>query len=79
MATKSCDSCLMPFNKDPGKREHDSYCSYCYQDGKLRYEGNSLKEFQQVCYQGMRDRGINPVLAWIYTFCIRFAPRWRDK
>lgn len=72
-----CHSCLMPFYKDKGTRENTLYCSLCYHDGKLAYEGDNLKEFQKVCYQSMRSRGINPVLAWFYTFMIRFAPRWK--
>ena len=76
--TKTCESCLMPFDKDPGKRESDRYCSLCYRNGRLCYEGNDLKEFQRICYQAMRERGINPLLATIYTFMIRFAPRWRQ-
>lgn len=67
----------MPFAKDPGKREHEKYCSYCYNHGALCYPGKDLKEFQRVCYQAMRSHGMNPLLARFYTWCIRFAPRWR--
>lgn len=74
---KKCESCLMPFSKDPGKRESDKYCSLCFNNGKLCYEGNDLKEFQRVCNKSMRDRGMNPLLASFYTWCIRFAPRWK--
>ena len=74
-----CQSCLMPFAKDPGQRESEKYCSLCFKNGRLCYEGNNLKEFQKVCYQSMRERGINPLLAKFYTFMIRFAPRWRNK
>jgi len=69
----------MPFAKDPGKRESDIYCSLCFQNGKLCYEGNDLKKFQKAAYEGMRKRGINPLLAKIYTYSIRFAPRWKTK
>jgi hypothetical protein len=72
-----CESCLMPFDKDPGVRESDKYCSLCFKNGKLCYEGNDLKEFQKVCYKSMRDRDMNPILASFYTWCIRFAPRWK--
>jgi len=66
----------MPFDKDPGKRESDKYCSYCFKDGKLTYEGN-LKEFIKICYKGMRQNGMNPVLAWVFSHMVRFAPRWK--
>lgn len=77
MPKKSCESCLMPFAKDPGTRESDRYCSYCFKDGKLCYEGTDLKEFQRVAYQNMRQHGTNVLLAKLYTFLIRFAPRWK--
>ena len=69
----------MPFSKDPGKRESDTYCSLCFKNGKLCYEGNNLKEFQRVCYLKMREDGLNPVKATFFSFMIRFAPRWRQK
>lgn len=72
-----CESCLMPFSKDPGVRENERYCSLCFKNGKLCYEGTDLKEFQNVCYKSMRERGINPITATLYTFMIRFAPRWK--
>jgi hypothetical protein len=74
-----CESCLMPFAKDPGTRESDRYCSLCFHDGRLSYGGTDLKEFQRMCRVSMRARGVNPFLAWLYTFLIRFAPRWKDK
>jgi len=49
----------MPFSNDPGKRESDKYCSLCFKDGKLCYEGTDLKEFQKVAYESMRSRGTN--------------------
>jgi hypothetical protein len=74
----------MPFDKDPGVRESDKYCSLCFKNGKLCFkngklcfEGDDLKEFQKVCYKSMKDRGMNPILASFYTWCIRFAPRWK--
>ncbi len=69
----------MPFGKDPGARESEEYCSLCYKNGKLQYEGNDLKEFQRVCYESMRARGTNKFAAKFYTFMIRFAPRWKKK
>lgn len=79
MKPNSCESCLMPFTKDPGTRESEQYCSLCFKDGKLCYEGTNLKEFQAVCYEGMLKRGMNPLLAKFYAYMIRFAPRWRKQ
>lgn len=75
----TCESCLVPFHKDIGHRESEKYCSLCFQNGRLCYEGDDLKEFQKVCYKSMRDRGINPLKARLFTFMIRFAPRWNKK
>ena len=73
----SCHSCLMPFIKDPGKKESDIYCSLCFKNGELIYKGADLKEFKKICYEGMRKRGINKILAGFYAFLIGFAPRWK--
>lgn len=74
-----CESCLMPFPKDPGVRESEKYCSYCFKNGALTYQGNDIKEFQRTCYTKMRANGVNFFLARLYTFMIRFAPRWKKK
>lgn len=72
----NCESCLMPFDRDPGARESDKYCSLCFRDGKLCYEGD-LKGFQNVCYSAMRRQGIPYLKAKFFAFMIRFAPRWK--
>lgn len=77
MAEKYCESCMMPFSKDPGVRESDKYCSLCFRGGKFCYEGNDLKEFQKICYDGMVKRGMNPLMARFWAWTVRFAPRWK--
>ena len=69
----------MPFSKDLGTRENEKYCSLCYKDGKLCYEGNDLKEFQRISYQNMVAGGMNKFKAKIFTYMIKFAPRWKKK
>lgn len=76
MKNQNCESCMMPFSKDPGIRESDKYCSYCFKNGKLCYEGNDLKEFQKHSYESMVAHGTNKFMAKFYTWMIRFAPRW---
>lgn len=58
--------------------ESDRYCSYCFKDGKLCYEGD-LAGFKKICFQAIRDHGTSLLLAKFYTFMIGFAPRWRKK
>ena len=74
-----CDSCLMPFAKDPKgeNREHDKFCTYCYQNGKLNYQGTDLKEFQQAMIKAITDRGESKIKANIFAFMAGFAPRWK--
>lgn len=67
----------MPFSKDLGKRESEKYCSFCFKDGKLCYEGNDVKEFKKASYETMVKNGTNKYMAKFYTFMIGFAPRWR--
>ncbi len=76
-SNRYCESCLMPFAKDPGARESERYCSFCFSNGALCYQGDDLKTFQRYAYQGMIERKIHPVMAKVYTFIIRFAPRWK--
>ncbi len=76
-AKGNCESCMMPFNKDLGVRENEKYCSYCFKDGKLCYEGNDLKEFQKRAKESMIKKGMSPIMAWFFTKLIAFAPRWK--
>ena len=73
----NCESCMMPFNKDTGIRENEKYCSLCFKNGKLCYEGNDLKEFQKKAKESMIKGGMNPLKAWLFTKLIAFAPRWK--
>lgn len=67
----------MPLSKDPGVSGSDKYCSYCFKDGKLCYEGTDVKEFQKISYQKMVEHGTNKLLAKFYAYMIKFAPRWK--
>lgn len=77
MNNKKCESCFMPFCKDPGKRESEQYCSYCFNNGKLTYEGDDVNEFKKHSYEAMVEKGMNRVKARLFTWMIGFAPRWK--
>ncbi len=79
MKSQSCESCMMPFYKDKGQRESDKYCSLCFQNGKFRYEGTDVKEFQKLCYENMVKSGMNRFKAKIFSYMIKFAPRWKKS
>ena len=74
-----CESCMMPFKKDPkgAEREHDKYCGYCYRDGKLCYESDDVKEFKKATVADMTARGENHIKATFFAYMAGFAPRWK--
>lgn len=71
----------MPLDEEHGQmnRENERYCTYCFKDGKLCYEGNDLKAFQRRSYEAMVGHGIGKCKAKFFAWMIRFAPRWRKK
>lgn len=77
MTNKNCESCLMPLAKDPSVSGSDKYCSYCFKDGKLCYEGNDVNEFKKVCYESMIKNGTGKFKAKFFTWLVGFAPRWK--
>ncbi len=76
----NCDSCLMPFAKDPKgiNREHDKFCTYCFSNGKLNYKGNNLKEFKKAMISAITSRGESRLKAHLFAFMAGFAPRWKN-
>lgn len=71
----------MPFSKDPKgeDREHEQYCSYCFYDGKLAYEGNDVNEFKKKMVEAIVARGENKLKAHFFAFMAGFAPRWKKS
>ncbi len=76
-----CESCLMPFAKDPKgvNREHEKYCSYCFINGKLCYEGTDVKEFKKAMIEAIVARGESRIKAHIFALMAGFAPRWKKS
>lgn len=71
----------MPFAKDPkgAGREHEKYCSYCYSDGRLKYEGTDVREFKRAMIAAIVARGESKIKAHLFAFMAGFAPRWRKN
>lgn len=71
----------MPFAKDPkgANRERPQYCSYCFTNGKLCYEGADVKEFKKAMIAAITARGESKVKAHLFAFMAGFAPRWKKK
>jgi hypothetical protein len=79
--TGNCESCMMPFKKDPkgADRESEKYCSYCFENGKLNYEGDDVNEFKKAMVNAMVARGESKTKAKLFAWMAGFAPRWRKK
>jgi hypothetical protein len=79
--TGMCESCMMPFKKDPlgEKREHEKYCSYCFNNGKLCYEGNDVREFKKAMVEEIVKRGEPRWKANMFAYMSGFAPRWKGQ
>lgn len=75
--TTNCQSCFMPFSKDPGTRENEKYCSLCFKNGDFCYKGD-WKGFRDTAYKGMVGRGMNKLQAWFFAYMTKFAPRWKN-
>ncbi|MEZ4180320.1 MAG: zinc ribbon domain-containing protein [Candidatus Doudnabacteria bacterium] len=75
----NCQSCMMPFGKDPkgAEREHELYCSYCYGNGHLMYEGDNVNEFKKMMVEAIVARGESKWKARLFAFIAGFAPRWK--
>lgn len=80
---KRCQSCGMPFSKDPegGGSETDggrsvTYCSICYADGAFRHPDVTAKEFQAHCVDAMAANGMPRIMAWLLTRGIPRLERW---
>ena len=54
---EQCVMCLMPKKSDDGVRENKNFCSYCFRDGKVCFEGNkkelNVKLFG-LCFYDMK-------------------------
>ena len=81
-----CESCGMPLTKDPEKGGSESdgskstkYCSYCYKNGAFTFDCPDGKTMRDTTRKILRERGMNPVKAWILTVGIPYLPRWKNK
>ena len=75
----NCESCMMPFKKDPvgSDRENEKYCSNCFSDGKLAYEGTDVREFKKGMVNSMVAHGQPKLKAKFFAYLAGFAPRWK--
>jgi hypothetical protein len=71
----------MPLSKDPlgEKRESSQYCSFCFKNGTLVYEGTDVREFKRNMIEAIVARGESRLKAHFFAFMAGFAPRWKRK
>lgn len=71
-----CVMCLMPKASDNGLRENKNFCSYCFKNGAVQFEGDK-KDFIEMCKRQMIKNGMNKIKATVFAWSINFAPWWR--
>jgi len=80
----SCQSCGLPFDKDPGKggTEADGsksrmYCSYCYREGLFVKPDWTVVQMQEYVRKKLGEYGIPAMLAGLLTKGIPKLERWK--
>jgi hypothetical protein len=83
---KNCQSCGMPFSKDPGKGGVNSdgtkstlYCSYCFADGAFTQPDFTASEMKAFCVEKMKEQKIPGFLARIFATRIPKLERWKNS
>ncbi len=75
----------MPLSKDPQKggleadgSKSNSYCSYCYVDGKFVDPDMTIEEMKVLVKGKMKEMGFPGFLAGFFTKGIPKLERWRN-
>ena len=83
MSYKNCQSCGMPFSRDPegGGTEADGsksamYCSHCYRGGRFTLPDLTLNEMQDRVRHKMKEMGIPGPFGWFFARGIPKLKRW---
>lgn len=81
----SCQSCGLPFNKDPqlgGSNADGSksnmYCSYCFENGSFVNPGLTAADMQAYAAKKLQQYGIPVMLANLLTKGIPDLERWKQ-
>jgi hypothetical protein len=83
---KNCQSCGMPFKKDPagGGTNADGtksllYCSYCYQNGQFTQPNITVAEMQTLCQGKLKEMGFPGFIAKFLTMNLPKLERWKKN
>lgn len=82
----SCQSCGLPFDRDPngGGTNADGskskmYCSYCYRDGAFVQPGWTAEQMQEYVTKKLKEYGIPGFIASMMTKAIPKLERWKNN
>ena len=80
----SCQSCGLPFSKDPQSggtnadgSKSNMYCSYCYKEGKFVNPDLTAADMQAYAAKKLQQYGIPAMLANLMTKGIPDLERWK--
>ncbi len=77
---KSCQSCSIPFKNDPNpeKKEHEMYCSMCYQEGEFTMPDLTLEEMEELVFDKAVEHTTFPkFLIKQHVKTIKNLERWK--
>ncbi|GAA4457402.1 zinc ribbon domain-containing protein [Rurimicrobium arvi] len=83
---KCCQSCGLPWDKDPQKggsnadgSRNEDYCSYCYQNGSFVQPGWIAADMQRYVVQVLTKRGFPEMMARMMVKGIPKLKRWQTS
>ncbi len=79
---KACQSCSLPFDKDPNPetREHEMYCGMCYKDGSFTNPNMTLEEMEEYVFEKAVEHTTYPkFLIRQHVKTIKNLERWKNK
>lgn len=83
---KSCQSCGMPFKRDPKKGGSNAdgtlntmYCSYCYEQGAFTQPNMTAHEMQTFVKEKLKEMGFPGFIAGFFTRSIPKLVRWNQR
>ena len=83
---KNCQSCGMPFTRDPGKGGTNAdgsksvlYCSYCYNKGSFTQPDFTVKDMKAFCKIKLKEMGFPGFIAGFFVSGIPKLERWKNQ
>lgn len=84
MKYDNCQSCGMPFKRDPkgggteaNGRRSEKYCSYCLADGRFIHPATTVEEMKAFVVEKMREMKIPRFVGRFFTRNLHKLERWK--